>query len=180
MIESVLKDAATEWSGTVYRAVDVRYSNRSDIITGEGSRLWGQRWNPKGIAAVYGALKPELAVREALQKRLRAVDELVPLVLVAIDVRLTKIVDLSAARVLEALQATRQELLDEDWIGTQIKGEMARTQRLGQVAFEMGLSGLLVPSARSSRGRNLVVFPMNLSSNEVLRVQRSDLLPSND
>lgn len=35
---------------TIFRIVDARYS---DDLSGEGARLYGGRWNPKGVPALY-------------------------------------------------------------------------------------------------------------------------------
>jgi len=42
-----------------YRSTTTKYADDTDLITGEGSRLHGGRWNPPGIAAVY-ALRRKL------------------------------------------------------------------------------------------------------------------------
>lgn len=179
-IREVVDPFASNWSGTFFRAVGIGYSREKDLISGEGSRRLGQRWNPVGIAAVYGAMTPELAIREALQKHLRAVDQLAPLVLVAIDGMFAKTLDLTKPEVLSTLKTSRRKLLSEDWVELQLRRELAMSQRIGMEAFEAGFQALIVPSARSSRGKNIVVFPSNLRRDDRLLIQRSDLLPQGD
>ncbi len=179
-IKELVAQLAENWTGTFFRAVNISYSRKTDLISGEGSRRLGQRWNPKDIAAVYGAMMPELAVREALQRHLRAIDQLAPLGLVGIDGKFTRAVDLTKPEALAALKTTRHKLLSEDWLELQMRGELALSQRIGKVAAEAGIQALIVPSARASRGRNIVVFPSNLTPDDRLVVQRADLLPQGD
>ena len=43
-----------------------KYATETDLVTGDGSKLHGARWNPKGIAVVYAADSPETAMAESL------------------------------------------------------------------------------------------------------------------
>lgn len=54
------------FDGVVYRSSTPRYATEADILTGEGSRRVGGRWNPTGIAAVYASLTSETAMAETL------------------------------------------------------------------------------------------------------------------
>jgi RES domain-containing protein len=51
---------------TGYRSATPQYAREPDLLTGEGSRLHGGRWNPPGIAAVYASFAPETAMEEML------------------------------------------------------------------------------------------------------------------
>jgi RES domain-containing protein len=44
----------------------VRAERAAEVLSGEGARLYGGRWNPPGIAAVYAAESRALAVLETL------------------------------------------------------------------------------------------------------------------
>jgi RES domain-containing protein len=46
----------------VYRLV--RAERAAEVLSGEGARLYGGRWNPPGVAAVYAAESRALAVLE--------------------------------------------------------------------------------------------------------------------
>lgn len=48
----------------VYRIVTQRYAR--DAFSGEGARLYGGRWNPKGVRVVYAASSRALAMLEML------------------------------------------------------------------------------------------------------------------
>ncbi|MBT2795272.1 RES family NAD+ phosphorylase [Paraburkholderia strydomiana] len=49
---------------TVWRVVTQRYADTA--FSGEGARLYGGRWNPKGVAMVYTAQTQSLALLEML------------------------------------------------------------------------------------------------------------------
>ena len=49
---------------TVWRVVTQRYAETA--FSGEGARLYGGRWNPKGLAMVYTAQTQSLALLEML------------------------------------------------------------------------------------------------------------------
>lgn len=49
---------------TVYRIIRDKY--RHDPLSAEGSRLFGGRWNPKGVAVLYATSTPELGLIETL------------------------------------------------------------------------------------------------------------------
>lgn len=57
---------AIAFDGVVYRSSTPEYASASDLISGIGSKLRGQLWNPAGIAVVYASLTPEAAMMETL------------------------------------------------------------------------------------------------------------------
>ncbi len=59
---SLLVEGAVSFDGIVFRSSTPKYANTSDVISGTGSKLHGQRWNPAGIAVVYASLTPETAM----------------------------------------------------------------------------------------------------------------------
>jgi RES domain-containing protein len=49
----------------VYRLQKSEYAqNRKDILSGIGAKLYGGRWNPKGVPLIYTSATPELAHSE--------------------------------------------------------------------------------------------------------------------
>ncbi|HEY3963758.1 MAG TPA: RES domain-containing protein [Planctomycetaceae bacterium] len=58
--------SATEFVESAYRSSIPKYAKEAELLTGEGSRRHGGRWNPIGIAVVYAALTPETAMAETL------------------------------------------------------------------------------------------------------------------
>ena len=55
---------ATSLRGDFFRSVAFRYFHPDDVISGEGTRLYGGRFVPVGVRAVYASLEEETALRE--------------------------------------------------------------------------------------------------------------------
>src|SRR5438034_3442322 len=88
---------AIAWAGDVFRATGVDYANRRDLVTGEGSRKAGARWNAKGaFRALYGSLDLKAALEEVLSfHRGQGLPDAraLPLVFVALRVEVQRILD---------------------------------------------------------------------------------------
>jgi len=88
----------------------------------------------------------------------------------------SKIVDLTDGNIRRRLKVSESRMLSSDWRNEVARGRVALTQLLGQAAFDVGLEGLLVPSATGGAGTNLVIFPANLLSSSSLVVVGGDEL----
>jgi hypothetical protein len=55
---------ATSLRGDFFRSVAFRYFHPDDVIRGEETRLYGGRFVPVGVRAVYASLEEETALRE--------------------------------------------------------------------------------------------------------------------
>jgi RES domain-containing protein len=176
---------AAGWNGIVYRAVGTEYANKRDLLSGEGTKRFGGRWTPPGsFATAHASLDVKTAVVESLGTQQQygiAVDARLPLTLVAIDVSLKKLIDLTDDSILRELGLTRQRLMRCRWRENMDKGREALTQAIGRIAFEAGLEALLVPSAQARKGKNLVVYSDNLQKASSLTIQNvGKLLPAVD
>jgi RES domain-containing protein len=172
---------ASAFRGTLYRACDPTYANTRDLLTGEGSRKAGGRWNGPGtFATVYLAQSVEGSIAESLglpgvfgfdpTKRL-------PLTLVAVESRLEVVLDFTDPRVRRVVGVTIAEMNACDWRGENASGNESITQAMGRAAFESGMHGILVPSAVKRTFRNLNVFPANLRTTGGLKIIAADKLP---
>jgi len=150
----------------LYRSASPRYATRDDLLAGAGSKSAGARWNPpKSFRTVYASLDIETALAEALAHFKHynlPVAKAMPRVIVALEARLRRVLDLSDGAVRHALSVSQRRLLSEPWREENKRGREALTQALGRLAYEADLEGLLVPSAARRQGRNLVIFPANL------------------
>ena len=162
------------WAGTAYRVTTLDYPSPAAILSGQGSFLHGGRWNaPGSFRAVYGSTTDVIAVQESGATASYAGIPLpfkTPRLLVAIELSLQRVLDLSDADALGRLELTVDELRVEDWRKVQAEGFESFTQALGRAAFETGASGLLVPSARVPSGVNVVYFPENRTTAEEAKV----------
>lgn len=168
------------WQGVAYRVTTLDYPSPKSILLGQGSFLHGGRWNARGsFRAVYGSTVDTVAVAES---RATADYARIPLpfatprLLVAIELALQPVLDLTRASIRERLGITSDELRAEDWRKVQEEGRESFTQAIGRALFSNGGEGLLVPSARVAEGLNVVYFPENHGSASRVRVLESEKL----
>jgi RES domain-containing protein len=172
---------SSAWTGLLYRFTSIKYASRTDLLSGEGSKKCGGRWNPLGgFKTVYGSTMAETALEESFAHHRRygiPVQTALPRVLVAVQAHLSKILDLTRGDVRRHLAISTTRMVAEDWQSEQDQGREALTQAIGRMAFVAGLEGLLVPSAAVPSGRALVVFPDNLAPASLLKIVNARQLP---
>lgn len=165
---------ATSFVGVGYRSSTPKYANETDLLTGEGSKRNGGRWNPAGIPVVYLSLTPETAMAETFAHHRYygiPVEDAMPRTFVAVDVNLQSVLDLRDGKLRRRLQVSEERLLTVDWRKELRAGCQPLTQKIGVVAREVCLEGLIVPSAVDSDGHNLLVFPDNLQAGSDISVR---------
>ncbi len=174
-----LMPQAVAFTDTVFRSCTPRYANETDILTGEGSKRHGGRWNPAGIAMVYASLSPETAMAETLAYFRHygiPLQQAMPRTFVAIAASLQAVLDLRQGWVRQRLHVAQKQILTVDWRGEMRAGREPITQTIGRAALEAGLEGLIVPSAADRRGHNLLVLPENLRPQSRLMVEQAERL----
>jgi RES domain-containing protein len=125
---------------TVWRVVTERYADTA--FSGEGARLYGGRWNPKGVAMVYTAHTQSLALLEMLvqDSPLRAHYVMIP-------ARFPE-------RIVERIDAAS---LPADWRDISARGEL---QQVGATWSRTRTSAVLaVPSAVVPAESNYLLNP---------------------
>ena len=170
---------STEFSGIGYRSSSPNYSNENDLLTGEGSKRHGGRWNPVGLSVVYLSLSPETAMAETLAHYRYygiPIEEAMPRTFVAIDIRLQAVLDLRIGGIRQRLQLSEERMLNIDWRKEVQGGHCPLTQQIGLAVEQLGWEGLIVPSAADSKGHNLLVFPHKLRAGGYLRVRNEHAL----
>ena len=168
------------WSGTAYRVTTLDYPTPKSILLGQGSFLYGGRWNAIGsFRAVYGSTEDTVAVSES---RATADYANVPMpfrtprLLVAIEFSLRAVLNLCAPEVVQRIGLTTEELRAEDWRKVQEQGLESFTQAIGRAVFANAGEGLLVPSARVNEGVNVVYLPENHRPNSRVHLLESEKL----
>jgi RES domain-containing protein len=163
---------------TVYRFAEPTFATKNDLFTGEGARLYGGRWNPKGaFAAVYTSLSDGSALAESKAHFLYYgwdTANALPLTLVAADVQLKKVLDLTGGHIRQALQVSATRMRSDDWRKLNRRGNESLTQTIGRIAYGAGLEGLVVPACDGER--NLVWFPGNLLTGSRVKIRNADKL----
>lgn len=180
-LRSALKGAADElvrdWSGPVYRCVAPKWPEH--LVSGQGTLKAGSRWMCPGVTpAVYAATTEAIALKESRRvvrhfgiKKPRNQ----PRVIVELVAKLERVADL--AGIAEHLPwPTLDELLGENWEALNAAGKETLSQAFGRAIHDLKFSGLLVPSARDRRGRNLIWFPNNLRTGEQVAIVGQDEL----
>jgi RES domain-containing protein len=158
---------------TVFRCSDPAFATEKDLLTGEGSRQFGGRWNPpSSFATVYAALSDETALAEAkanhLYYGLDPADAL-PRTMVAVNTRLSNVIDLTLGTTRKLLGVSATRMRGDDWRKLNRRGAESLTQAIGRATYESGVEGLIVPACDG--GKNVVWFPGNLrtTSRAVIR-----------
>ncbi len=148
------------WKGTLFRFQTVDFPKPKDVLSGAGARERGGRWNPPGLTTIYGSTTDTTALEECkANDRYYGVETKSPRLVVTIEVRLARLLDLINPAIRRALGVTLAELGAEDWRKVQAAGKESFTQALGRAVAATGGSGLLARSAAVNRGVNVVVFP---------------------
>lgn len=150
-----------------YRVAGPRYTTADEIVSGMGAYFAGGRWNPvEEMKAVYLSREPETAMTESLEHfryhRL-PISQALPKVLVAVAVRLDRLLDLNDPAVADGLPIPLTELLSEDWRAVMAGQKEPGPQAVGRAAFASGIQALAVPSKPAPGGVNLLAFPENLT-----------------
>ncbi len=96
-----------------------------------------------------------------------------PRMFMAVKVILFKVLDLTEGTNRKRLQIAEHRLLACDWRRDMANGSEALSQLVGHAAKEAGFEAVVVRSAQDGNGRNIVVFPENLSKPSKLNVLRS-------
>jgi len=174
-----LLSLATRFSGVAYRSSTPEYATEDDLLTGEGSKLHGGRWNPIGIAVIYASLTPETAMAETLAHNRYygiSIEDAMPRTFAAIAAKLHAVLDFRDGHVRRRLQVSQKRILAVDWRKDVRAGREPITQKIGQAAYEAGWEGLIVPSAVDPNGHNLVVFPDKRDPRSELEILHADRL----
>ena len=141
------------FSGLLYRAMNPIWSQP---LSGEGARRFGGRFNAKGTPALYTAMDPMTALREASQVG----QPLNPTLLVCYEADLAPVFDATDTQALTGQGMAPADLAADDWRLRMDKGP-APTQAFANRLMAQGFCAMIVPSfARHAApgARNLVLW----------------------
>ncbi len=153
--------------GTVFRGHHPKWS--WDPESGEGARLHGGRFNPRGVDALYTSLRPETAWLEA-QAGFAAKAQ--PLLLCAYDADCDGVLDLTDAATLAAQGIVPADLACA-WEDQADRGEVPPSWRIAARLRMAGLAGIIVPSlarGATAADRNLALWRWSREPPQAIRV----------
>ncbi|WP_073626919.1 RES family NAD+ phosphorylase [Pseudoxanthobacter soli] len=140
--------------GKLYRALNPIHAR--EPLSGRGAALYGGRFNPKGVPALYTSLSIMTALREANQ-----VGNLQPTTLVAYEAEIEGLFDCRDDAALAAVEMDAAAIADMTWRDQMKRSGEAKTQSLARRLIGAGYNGLLVrsfaPGARAE-DLNLVLW----------------------
>jgi len=145
---------AGRYTGPLYRALNPVYAR--EPLSGRGAELYGGRFNAKGTPALYTALDPTTALREANQ-----VGSLQPTILVSYAADLGPIFDTRGADAVAQYGMTKGALADPGWRIKMLEGLSVPTQTLARSLIADGFAGLLIRSfakGTSAVDHNIVLW----------------------
>ena len=167
-----LVEQASALEGQFFRSVELAYGHPDDVISGEGTRLYGGQFVKPGSRAVYGSADEQTAFKESAARLSRLAGRGVtrftpyPRITYVIAVRVAIRVDLTVARVPRALLATCLE--PNDVMASQEVREFLRNQGVQAIMFPSAIPGFT--------GQNVVVFRDATPPPEILLVNRDQIL----
>jgi RES domain-containing protein len=127
------------YRGKLYRALNPVYAR--EPLSGRGAELYGGRFNPKGLPALYASLSVITALREANQ-----VGNLQPTTLVSYDAEIERIFDCRDDLALKAEGMDAAALANSAWRDQMKASGEARTQAFARRLIAGDHHGLLVRS----------------------------------
>jgi RES domain-containing protein len=143
------------YQGKLYRALNPIYAR--EPLSGRGAELYGGRFNPKGMPALYTSTSIMTALREANQ-----VGNLQPTTLVSYTAEIERVFDSRDTTALLAMQMDSAALADTTWRDQMKANGEARTQIFARTLIANGFSGLLVRSfAPGARADDLNIVLWN-------------------
>ena len=164
-------------SGDSFRLVALRYQD--SLLSTIGSFKRGGRYNvAQQFEALYVSGSPITALKEIryLINTPAGVSAYPtrPYILLSLQYQLHRVIDLTDSHIRNFLDTNVQELTGSCY--SFIEEEIAPTQQLGKIAYDLGVQALKVPSSvdLENNGFNLVIFPENLPPNGFVEIYDPD------
>lgn len=168
----------TPWSGHFFRFQTIRFPSAEDILSGLGAKSRVGRWNPPGLAALYGSSTDSAALEESkANDRYYGVETKAPRLLVTIHADVRGMLDLRSPAIRRRLGVTLDELNAEDWRKLVDQNQESLTQAMGRAAAATGASGILAHSAAVHRAHSVILFPPMRDAGVLRIIEGDDLLP---
>lgn len=149
-------NSAVSFEGRVYRFSDPRYADATWEIH-PGNISADHRYSGPGVGSIYSGTAVETAAAEVASYS-QFSSYLNPRVLVAGDLRIGGVLDLTDPSVRRALGVTRNQIVQSSH---GVNGSYDQTQRIARWAREQGYNAILAPSAQNRSGHKLNYIRFN-------------------
>src|SRR5687768_14807081 len=110
----------TSFDDVCFRVVSQRYATQHDALSTRGSVIAGGRFNFKGtFGVIYLSLDPHTCLDEKIHAAaligLDAVANLLPVTTISIEVKISRVLDLTDSHIRKTLGISKKILTDTDW-----------------------------------------------------------------
>jgi len=144
--------------GTWFRSVPK--TRAADILSMQGSLLFGGRYNPQGaFGGLYMSESEDDCKQEILKQVAGNPGALKPRVIVNLKVSLSNVLDLTDEKVQKKLGVGVADLTNPQ--------DRRIPQQVGEAAFRAGFEGIVYPSATTPGAKNLLVFTDNVKGKKI-------------
>ena len=162
---------ASPLTGDFFRSVAFRHFHPDDVVSGEGTRMYGGRFVPVGVPAVYASFDEETAVREATARSRRLSGRHIDF---ADYPRMTYILRIKTQRNVEFCRPPAPKLAK--LLSRALRpGSHSVSQAVAAICIDAGIESVVFPSATGA-GRNVVVYLPNTAADSVIVVNRAAVL----
>jgi filamentous hemagglutinin len=159
-------EAAIAFDGRVYRFTDPKYASTTWEIH-PGNINSPMRYSEPGVGSIYSGTSVQTSAAE-VRSYADAAQPFTPKALVAGNVQIDGILDLTNPAAQKALGVTRDQILQSSHGAN---GAYTQTQRIAEWARGQGYNGILAPSAQNQSGTNLITFDNTKITNLVISPQ---------
>lgn len=171
------------FDGVCVRNTKLRYANTQNALSDIGSKIWGGRYNFRGLFGVLYLSRDMDTCLAEFERFCRLAGGTLPIYLprafISVNVRLVKVLDLTRQDVRRAIGVSRDLLTKTDWQRIQlVERREAPTQSIGRFARAARIEGIIVPSA-ACRGSNVDIFCENvLPGSEISLLNPNEFPPA--
>ena len=147
--------SVASFEDSCFRSVELEYAHPDKVVSGDGCRLKGGRFAPKGTRAVYGSLDDETATREATARKARLGGA--GIISLKDDPRVTYVISIKAKKCLDLRNVGADAVLKDLLAAVSDPDDLEASQEIGAYLFGEGIDAIIFPSVTGS-GANIVVF----------------------
>jgi len=143
------------FQASCFRSVELAWAHPDDVISGEGTKVKGGRFAPKGMRAVYASLDEETTTREVSARKARLGGK--AQIALKDYPRVVYIVSVEAKRCLDLRDAGNDSISRDVLKAALVPDDLSASQELGDFLSTKGVDAIIFPSV-VGHGTNIAVF----------------------